>query len=89
MSAQKTVSSLLQQQERDDEDHQVLKRAHCVANDVNEMNTELLGNVRPIDVVAQNFEEVAILKEFRCSKMNFKLEKIKFLKSKMSKSFGV
>jgi hypothetical protein len=65
----------------------ILARAKQIASEVNQLNTDLIGNISPLDTVAQSIEEVAVLKEFRMSKYNYRMEKIKSLKNKFNKTF--
>lgn len=87
MSVLKAASNL--QPKMEDDDVLLVLKAKEMANEVNMLNTELLGQLRPLDAIAQSLEEMTLLVEFRRSKFNFKLEKIKALKQKFNKSFGV
>ena len=84
MSVLKTQSSVPQLSEMEVE---ILRKAKAVANEVNQLNTDLIGNITPLDAVAQNIEEISVLKELRVSKYNYRMEKIKLLKERMQKAF--
>lgn len=51
------------------------------------MKSELLDNIEATDVIARDVEEVVVLREFRQSRYQSKLEKMKTLKRTMQKSF--
>jgi len=88
MSVFKTASSLPQvPQQVNDMDLLIVNKAKQIASEVNQLNTELIGNITPLDAVAQNIEEIAMLKEFRQSKYNYRIEKIKLLKDRFVKTF--
>jgi DNA anti-recombination protein RmuC len=84
MSALKMASTVNQLSENEME---ILKRAKELSNEVNRLNTSLIGSVNPLDTVAQNIEEMVVLLELRHSKYNYRMEKIKLLKNKFSKTF--
>lgn len=86
MSVFKTQSSV-QQSQLSEQEVEILKRAKQLANEVNTLNCDLIGNITPLDAVAQNLEEMTMLKEFRMSKYNYRMEKIKLLKDRFSKTF--
>lgn len=81
-----SVSKLLPNLPKDDT-NPYLQKAQEVMNEANELQSELLGTVRLMDCIVQNLDELALLQEFRRSKYNVKLEKIKALKSRFNKSF--
>lgn len=70
------------------EDKNIIDTAKKVSEEVNMLNTELLGIVQPIDMVAKNIEEVVILQEFRAYRNNFRIERIKSLKHRFMKIFN-
>ena len=74
-------------QQLTEQDLKILSTCKELANEVNQLNTDLLGNITPLDAVAQNIEEMAMLKEFRMSKYNYRMKKLKLLKNRLSKSF--
>ena len=86
MSACKISSNL---QSLTEMDITILNRAKQVANEVNSFssNTDLLGLVSPLECIAQNIEEITVLKEMRNSKYNTQVKKIKLLKGKMNRTF--
>lgn len=84
MSVFKTTSSHTSFTESD---MLVMARAKKIADEVNQLRTDLMGVITPLDAVAQNVKEVALLQEFRYSRYNTKLDKIKTLKQRFSKTF--
>lgn len=86
MSVQKTASSF---QQLSDEESSILQKCKEIANEVNKLDTELLGKMTPLDAVVSSIEEYALVKEFRASKMVYKLEKVKFLKEKIGKMLKI
>ena len=83
MSVSKTSTNVLQIGEND---LLIISKAKQIASEVNSLNTDLIGNVEPIECVAQSIEEITVLKEMRMSKYNYRLERIKTLKRKVNKS---
>lgn len=88
MSVSKTASNLVQLQPQDD-DLLIVQKAKDLSKDVNHLNNELLGTMNPIDAVALNIEEYTLLKEFRDSKLNYRLERVRTIRNKMKKMFEV
>ena len=87
MSVFKTASTVPQSSQLSENDLAIVARAKQIANEVNQLNTDLIGNITPLDAVAQNIEEITMLKEFRMSKYNYRMEKIKLLKDRFNKTF--
>lgn len=80
MSVYKTSSTL----KFDEQDSEIVEKAKKTAKSMNKLKIEL---VKPVDTVAEDVEEMVILLEYRKSKTNQKLEKIKTLKKRFSKVF--
>jgi len=70
-----------------DTDQLILNKTKDVATEANLLQSDLFKPTSPYDCVCQSLDELTVLQEFRQSKFNYKIERLKQLKNKMSKSF--
>lgn len=84
MTAFKVTTNI---QNTTEEDRMIIQQAHRISNEVMKLRSEIVGEATPIECVCESVEEFTMLKEFRASKYNYRMERIKVLQKRFTKTF--